>query len=365
MSSSAGVIADREYMARALRLAARGRYTTTPNPRVGCVLVKDGQIIGEGWHRRAGDRHAEVDALHKATAAPGGATAYVTLEPCSHQGRTPPCADAMIAAGIRRVVLAMEDPNPAVAGRGASRLRDAGITVSTGLLAEQARVLNRGFVSRMERGRPFVFAKLASSLDGRTAMASGESQWITGASARQQVQRLRAASCAIVTGVGTVLQDDPSLTVRAEQMGEDYPDSSVRQPLRVVVDSGLRTPADARILQQPGETLLATVRLEGGHASITLPTERGRVDLHALMQWLAQQRHCNEVMVESGPILAGALLEAGLLDELHLFVAPTLLGSDARPLLQLPLTRMEQQQRLSIEDVRQVGEDWWIRACPR
>ncbi len=374
MGGVACAIADREYMAQALRLAARGRYTTAPNPRVGCVLVVDGTVIGEGWHRRAGGPHAEVDALHNATAAVEGATAYVSLEPCSHQGRTPPCADALIAAGVGRVVVAMEDPNPAVCGNGMARLRGAGIEVSSGLLQEQAEALNRGYISRMKTGMPFVFAKLASSLDGRTAMANGESRWITGPASRSQVQRLRAASCAIVTGVGTVLHDNPSLTVRGDDLGEAYPDDGgIRQPLRVVVDSSLRTPSDARILQQAGETVVVGLPEGGARYSgladrgtniLTMRAQGERVDLRALLQWLARERACNEVMVESGPTLAGALLQAGLLDELHLFVAPTLLGSSARPLLQLPLDHMGQQQRLKIEDVRCVGEDWWIRATP-
>ena len=374
MSGNDIAIADRDYMSRALRLAARGRYTSTPNPRVGCVLVKDGQIIAEGWHLRAGGPHAEVDALARAQVSVRGATAYLTLEPCSHHGRTPPCAEALIAAGIHRVVAAMEDPNPEVSGRGMALLRSAGIEVSTGLLAAQARQLNRGFIARMETGRPFLFAKMASSLDGRTAMANGESQWITGAAARRKVQRLRATSCAIITGVGTVLQDDPSLIARAEGLPDSYPGTEIRQPLRLVLDSALRTPPSARILQQPGETVIVSLEQseaklaplrDQGATLVTMPARGGRVDLPALLRWLAQERACNEVMVESGPILVGALLQAGLLDELQLVVAPTLMGSDARPLAQLPLVHMGEQLRLHIEDMRAVGDDWWIRARPQ
>jgi diaminohydroxyphosphoribosylaminopyrimidine deaminase/5-amino-6-(5-phosphoribosylamino)uracil reductase len=373
MTGDAIAIADRDYMSRALRLAARGRYTTQPNPRVGCVLAKDGEVIAEGWHLRAGGAHAEIDALANARGPVRGATAYVSLEPCSHHGRTPPCAEALVAAGIRRVVVAMEDPNPAVSGTGMALLRDAGIEVSTGLLEPEARKLNRGFISRMQGGGPFVFAKMASSLDGRTAMANGESQWITGAAARGQVQRLRASSCAIVTGVGTVLQDDPALTLRAESLPDPYPGTEIRQPLRLVLDSALRTPPRARILQQAGETIIVSLEhseaklaplRDRGATLVTMPGRNGKIDLQALLRWLAEERACNEVMVESGAVLVGALLQAGLLDELQLFVAPTLMGSAARPLAQLPLVHMGEQLRLHIEDMRAVGDDWWIRARP-
>ena len=252
-------------------------------------------------------------------------------------------------------------------------LRDAGIEVSTGLLESEARKLNRGFISRMQGGGPFVFAKMASSLDGRTAMANGESQWITGAAARGQVQRLRASSCAIVTGVGTVLQDDPALTLRAESLSDPYPDTEIRQPLRLVLDSALRTPPRARILQQAGETIIVSLEhseaklaplRDRGATLVTMPGRNGKIDLQALLRWLAEERACNEVMVESGAVLVGALLQAGLLDELQLFVAPTLMGSAARPLAQLPLVHMGEQLRLHIEDMRAVGDDWWIRARP-
>lgn len=373
MARVTGAGADREFMARALRLARHGRYTTAPNPRVGCVLVRGDEVVGEGWHHQAGGPHAEIEALARAGDAAAGATAYVSLEPCSHQGRTGPCVEALVDAGIQRVVVAMEDPNPQVAGNGLKRLRAAGIEVSCGLLQAEAEALNRGFISRMHSGMPFVMAKLGCSLDGRTAMANGESQWITGPPARRQVQRLRAASCAILTGVGTVLHDDPSLTVRQAELGEPYPGDVIRQPLRVVVDSALRTPVGARVLKTPGAALVVGLQADGprhaglqehGAEVLCMPASEGRVDLGALLRWLAEERDCNEVMVEAGPTLVGALLREGLLDELHVFMAPTLLGSNARPLLQLPLDHMGQQQRLSIEEVRQVGGDWWIRATP-
>jgi diaminohydroxyphosphoribosylaminopyrimidine deaminase/5-amino-6-(5-phosphoribosylamino)uracil reductase len=267
----------------------------------------------------------------------------------------------------------MEDPNPEVAGAGLAKLRAAGVDVSVGLMRDQARALNRGFISRMESGKPFVFAKLASSLDGRTAMANGESQWITGAAARYQVQKLRAASCAILTGVGTVLQDNPSLTVRAEGLADNETDGELRQPLRLVLDSSLRTPPSAKILRQPGETIL--VCLEQGKARaetlqaagatvLVMPARDRRINLAVLLDWLASERACNQVMVESGPMLAGALLQASLLDELHIFMAPTLMGSAARPLVEWPLVHMGEQLRLHIEDMRAVGDDYWIRATP-
>jgi diaminohydroxyphosphoribosylaminopyrimidine deaminase/5-amino-6-(5-phosphoribosylamino)uracil reductase len=372
--TTSDVITDSEYMARALRLADLGRYTTTPNPRVGCVLVRDGQVLAEGWHHQAGEPHAERVAMANAGQSVQGATAYVTLEPCHHQGRTGPCSRALIDAGVKRVVVAMEDPNPKVSGRGLAALRAAGVEVCCGLMSTEARALNRGFVARMERGRPFVFAKLAASLDGRTAMADGESKWITGVAARRQVQQLRASSCAIVTGIETVLKDDPALTVRADILDVDYPDATIRQPLRVVLDSRLRMPLNARILEQAGHTVIITgvddaKRLERFSRRerdvVVLPLQQGKIDLQALLAWLVREHACNEVMIEAGATLAGAFLAQGLLDELQLFVAPTLLGSGARPLLQLPLVHIGDQQRLEIEDVRSVGDDWWLRARPK
>ncbi|MCE9665892.1 bifunctional diaminohydroxyphosphoribosylaminopyrimidine deaminase/5-amino-6-(5-phosphoribosylamino)uracil reductase RibD [Halomonas sp. M5N1S17] len=366
------------WMARALQLARRGLYTTDPNPRVGCVLVKGSRLVGEGWHERAGEPHAEVHALDMAGDSARGSTAYVTLEPCSHQGRTGPCAVALIEAGVKRVVVAMGDPNPEVAGRGIAMLREAGVEVEVGLLEEEARALNPGFLSRMTRNRPFVRLKMAMSLDGRTAMESGESQWITGPHARTEVQRLRARSSAVLTGVDSVIFDNSRLTVRASQLGLDDGDAIARrQPLRVVVDTQLRLPQAAACLREPGRTLVATVmghdaerraRLEAAGAEIlVLPADQnGRVDLVALLRYLAEQELVNEALLETGATLAGAMLDAGLVDEMQLFVAPTLLGGEARPLFALPgLTRMAQQRPLDILDIRAIGRDWRITARPR
>ena len=365
------------FMARALELARRGLYTTDPNPRVGCVLVKQRRVIGEGWHERAGEPHAEIHALQAAGEAARGATAYVTLEPCSHHGRTGPCARALIEAGVKRVVVAMEDPNPEVAGRGLTMLREAGVRVETGLLEADARRLNPGFVSRMTRRRPFVRLKMAMSLDGRTAMASGESQWITGPAARTQVQRLRARSSAVMTGVESVIHDDSRLTVRADQLGLEAGAAArvaERQPLRVIVDSRRRLPLAAACLREPGRTLVATCAREparraaleaAGAEVLELPSLAERVDLAALLHHLAAEEACNEVLLETGATLAGAMLDAELIDEMQLFVAPTLLGGEARPLFALPgLSRMAQQRPLQIDDIRAVGRDWRIIARP-
>ena len=364
---------DTRMMARALQLARKGRFSAMPNPHVGCVLVRDGAIIGEGVTRPAGGNHAEIEALQAAGDA-AGSTAYVTLEPCSHRGRTGPCADALIAAGVSRVVTAMADPNPLVGGDGLDKLRAAGVEVQSGLLEQEARQVIPGFVARMTRGRGRVRAKLAMSLDGRTAMASGESQWITGPAARQDVQRLRAMSCAIVTGIGTVLADDCSLTVRADELGlppEEAALAAQKQPLRVVVDSQLRTPAGAKVLDDRAPSLICHyqgVELPAELAATgvdRVPVEEGAdgLDLNPLFAVL-NGRQCNEILVESGPRLAGALLQAGLLDELIVYMAPALLGSNARPLLALPLDSMAQKVPLQIEDIRRVGDDWRITAVP-
>lgn len=364
------------WMARALVLARRGLYTTDPNPRVGCVLIKDDQLVGEGWHQYAGEPHAEINALRNAGEAAREATAFVTLEPCSHQGRTGPCSQALIEAGVARVVVAMQDPNPLVAGRGIAMLEEAGVEVELGLLEAQARALNPGFIMRMERKRPFVRLKMAMSLDARTAMASGESQWITGPAARTEVQRLRARSSAVMTGVESIIFDNSRLTVRTEQLNLDRAETiSVHQPLRVVVDSHLRLPLAAACLREPGRTLIATcsddkarreARERAGAQVVVLACEgQGRVDLKALLEYLARQESCNEVLLETGATLAGAMLDADLVDEMHLFVAPILLGGEARPLFALPgMERMAQQRALQIDDIRAIGHDWRIIARP-
>ncbi len=361
-------------MTRALQLAKRGRYWAMPNPHVGCVLVRDGHIIGEGHTQPSGGNHAEIEALLAAGDA-SGATAYVTLEPCSHTGKTGPCATALVKAGVVRVVAAMQDPNPAVSGSGLQGLRAAGVEVEYGLLESEARQLIPGFIARMTRGRGRVRAKLAMSLDGRTAMASGESQWITGPAARADVQRLRASSCAIVTGIGTVLSDDCALSVRGEELALDIEEAKralVRQPLRAVLDSSLRTPAQARVLQGSQQTVLfhspdvaIPIDLQGTEAGFeALPLREGVLDLTLLLNTLSG-RQCNEILVESGPRLAGALLQQGLLDELIVYMAPTLMGSRARPLLDLPLDAMADKVALQVEDVRKVGQDWRFTVIPQ
>ncbi|OQX34523.1 MAG: riboflavin biosynthesis protein RibD [Oceanospirillales bacterium LUC14_002_19_P2] len=364
---------DRCWMARALQLARKGLYSTMPNPRVGCVLVRDGRIVGEGWHIRAGEGHAEVNALTMAGSNALGATAYVTLEPCSHQGRTPPCAQALINAGVSRVIAAMRDPNPRVDGGGFQLLEKARITTASGLLEEEAKALNPGFISRMVNQRPLVRCKLAMSLDGRTAMASGESQWITGPDARSDVQQWRARSCAIVTGVGSILQDDSSLTVRPAELHIDEPElAAEKQPLRVVLDSSLRIPLTAKILRQTGKTLVVTADSDRekqnalqseGVEVVELPAPDGRVDLAALMTLLGQ-RECNEVLVETGATLAGSFLQAGLLDELLVYMAPVLMGSAARPLFDLPLGNMSDRIPLTMTDVRRICQDLRLTAVP-
>ena len=348
---------DSVYMAQALRLAERGLYTTSPNPRVGCVLVADEKIVGSGWHERAGEPHAEVLALRESGMAARGATAFVTLEPCSHHGRTPPCADALIAAGVVRVVVAVQDPNPQVAGQGIAKLCAAGIQVECGLMEAAARELNIGFFARMERGTPWLRSKIAASLDGRTALANGVSQWITGDAARLDVQYWRARSCAVLTGIDTVLADDARLNVREIE--------TARQPLRVVLDSQLRMPLTARMLSEKNVLIYAAVRdpekiaaLEKTGASVSvLPDGNGKVDLPAVLRDLAQ-RGCNEVLVESGSTLNGALLRAGLVDELLLYLAPQFLGDAARGMAQLgELTKLDQRIVLKWQDVRQIGND--------
>lgn len=370
MSSQTAVL-DAHYMARALELARQGVYSTHPNPRVGCVIVRDGEVVGEGWHQRAGEPHAEVHALRQAGELARGATAYVTLEPCSHHGRTPPCAEALVEAGVARVVAAMQDPNPQVAGNGLRRLAEAGIEVAAGVLESEARALNPGFLKRMEHGLPFVRAKLAMSLDGRTAMASGESQWITGPAARAAVQRLRARSSVVLTSAQSVLADNARMTVRGEELGLNDALTALalsRPPLRVLLDSRLRLPLDAPFFQA-GPALVvgaageAPRYAEAGHELLDLPGADGRIDLAALLQALAA-RGVNEILLEAGATLVGAFAQLGLIDEYQLFVAGTFLGSQARPLLDWPLARMAEAPRLKITEMRAVGDDWRVTAIP-
>jgi len=352
--------ADHPYMAQALRLARRGLYSAAPNPRVGCVLVRGGEVVGSGWHARTGGPHAEVIALEQAGPAAAGATAYVTLEPCSHHGRTPPCAEALIGAGVSRVVIAMRDPNPQVDGGGISRLEAAGIEVVTGVMEAQAMALNRGYLSRRQRSRPFVRSKLAVSIDGRTALADGHSQWISSAASRADGHRLRAMSCGVLTGIGTVLADNPSLDVRRDDLGE------IRPPDTLVVDSRLRLPADARMLHTAGQVRVFCVddpaqrraRLEAAGAIVeTVPELDGRVDLAAVLRRLAELEY-NELLVEAGETLNGALLNTGLIDELVIYMASHVMGSDARGMFGIPaLAAMEDRMAFSWVEARRIGAD--------
>jgi len=364
---------DRLAMQRALTLAARGLETTDPNPRVGCVIAQHERIIGEGWHERAGEAHAEIAALGAAAGQTAGAHVYVTLEPCSHQGRTPPCADALAAAGVTGVVYATADPNPLVNGRGAAALAAAGIAVEAGLLAQEAAALNPGFFKRMQQRRPLVRVKLAMSLDGRTALANGASRWVSGEEARRDVQRWRARSSAVLTGVDTVLADDPRLDVR---LAPEPATAPRRQPLRVVLDTQLRTPPEARLFDGGGAVLILTAlaaldearaaQLTKRGASIeSLPGLAGHVSLPAVLERLAELE-VNELLVEAGPTLAGALLQEGLADELLVYVAPKLLGPTAQPLVALPeLRTLAEAPAYTLFESAQIGEDLRLRLRPR
>ncbi len=355
--------ADYAFMARALQLAQKGMYTTDPNPRVGCIIVKNDKLVGEGWHERAGEPHAEVHALNAAGNQIQGATAYVTLEPCCHHGRTPPCSEALVKAKLARVVIAMQDPHARVDGGGIAQLREAGIQVDTGLLQDQAAKLNPGFIKRMQYARPLVRCKLGMSLDGRTAMASGASKWITSAAARDDVQNLRARSSAIITGIGTLLADDPSMTVRL--VGVE------RQPLRVVIDTKLRMPENAKMLSLPGRTLVMTCRddesarqrLQQAGAEVRrMPHYGNQVSMEAVLDALVEME-INEVLLEAGATLSGAMLQRGLIDELIIYMAPVLMGNNARGLFHLPgLEKMADKIQLELTDVRAVGKDWRITA---
>ncbi|WP_088331618.1 bifunctional diaminohydroxyphosphoribosylaminopyrimidine deaminase/5-amino-6-(5-phosphoribosylamino)uracil reductase RibD [Lacimicrobium sp. SS2-24] len=358
---------DHQMMALALKLAGRGRFTVSPNPMVGCVIVAaDGKIVGRGWHQRAGEPHAEVYALREAGPLARGATAYVTLEPCSHHGRTPPCAQALIEAGVAKVVAAIQDPNPQVSGQGLAMLESVGIETAVGLMHQQAKALNRGFFSRIQRQRPFVTLKLAASLDGKTAMANGHSQWITGEAARLDVQRHRAQSCALLTGSGTVLIDDPSLNMRlsSQELGIE---GAPRQPMRVIVDSKNQLTPSHRLFSLPGDILLANKRSSPHqyprHVFQWQCHEKSaRVSLPALMQHLAE-RGVNTLWVEAGAALAGAMLEHQLIDELILYQAPKLMGDKAKGMALMPsLSHMDQATHLSWKDVRMVDEDLKLTA---
>ncbi|MGH8583941.1 MAG: bifunctional diaminohydroxyphosphoribosylaminopyrimidine deaminase/5-amino-6-(5-phosphoribosylamino)uracil reductase RibD [Gammaproteobacteria bacterium] len=357
---------DHRYMAMALKLAERGFNTTHPNPRVGCVLVRDGAIVGQGWHRAAGEPHAEVLALREARDRARGASCYVSLEPCCHQGRTGPCSAVLIEAGITRVVAAMADPNPRVGGQGFKQLCAAGMSVEFGLMAREATEINRGFVHRMQRGRPLLRCKLGMSLDGRTALANGASRWITSPQARRDVQRWRARSSAVLTGIGSVLKDDPRLTVREL---DEMP--VLRQPWRVVLDSRLRIPATARLFNETARVIVMTTQTDTagyralearGAEVIAMPNPGRRVDPVAALARLAELE-INEVLVEAGPTLTGALISAGLVDELLLYIAPKLLGGEARPMAFLgEIERLAECPQLEIIDLRVLGKDLRLRA---
>lgn len=367
---------DSTCMAHAIRLARQGWYTARPNPRVGCVIEKDGKIIGEGFHRKAGEPHAEINALREAGEQARGATAYITLEPCSHHGRTPPCVNALVEAGISRAVIGMTDPNPAVSGAGIRFLQQAGVPVTKNILKAEAEQLNPGFIKRMTTGLPYIRIKMAMSLDGRTAMASGESQWITGPEARAEVHRMRAASGAVLTGIGTVTADNPSLTFRVSEypsLRAEIP-ADTAQPLRVICDSGARMSPQSKMLNLQGQTLIiSTVKNKNGTALKQAGAqilhidadEKGRLPLQTVMEELAR-REINDVLVESGSIIAGALLAAGLADEIIIFMAPHIMGDNAHGLFHLPaLKKMSDRKKLHILDISAIGTDWKITAFPR
>lgn len=366
---------DYQHMSRALQIAQRGLYSTDPNPRVGCVIVKDNSVLAEGWHQKAGHPHAEIEALKNASenntfADVSGATCYVSLEPCAHHGRTPPCTEALIKAGIRRVVAATIDPNPLVAGKGLQQLNEADIETGSGLMEAQARELNPGFEMRMKQGRPFVRCKLAMSLDGKTALANGQSQWISSDESRMDVQRLRARSSAVMTGIGTVIADDPSMSVRLS--GSSEWTKHGRQPLRVILDSDLEISPDAKILGLPGDVIIFNASECGdkkkqlanlGVEMVSVEAKRGSAFLEYVLRYLAREKEINEVLLETGSTLSGEMLQAGFIDELIIYLAPTLLGQDAKALFQLPLIdNMSDRISLNISDIRTIGKDIRIKA---
>lgn len=384
---------DYQHMSRALQLARRGLYSTDPNPRVGCVIVKDDVVLGEGWHQQAGQAHAEIEALKNVAernsstnvvTSLSGASCYVSLEPCSHQGKTPPCTEALIKAGIKRVVAATIDPNPLVAGKGLQQLEDAGIETASGMMQMQARELNPGFEMRMREGRPFVRCKLAMSLDGKTALANGESKWISSAASRLDVQRLRARSSAVMTGIATVIADNPSMNVRSmndqakedqtrdNQTGNEHSVYKGRQPLRVILDSNLEIPREAKILHLPGDVMIfhssadtdkQQKLMNPGVELVAVEEQRGPKFLQQVLRHLASNKEVNEVLLETGSSLAGEMLQAGLIDEIVIYMAPALFGPDAKGLFQLPLIEdMKDKVSLNFSDIRSIGQDIRITA---
>lgn len=373
--------ADLLYMQQAIDLAKKGLYSTKPNPAVGCVLVKEGEVVGQGWHQKAGQPHAERVALANAGNQAHGATAYVTLEPCSHFGRTPPCADGLIEAQVAKVVVAMQDPNPVVSGQGIERIRKAGIEVLVGVLESEAKQINLGFIRNMEKQLPFVRLKMASSLDGRTAMENGESYWITGEESRLEVHRMRARCGALITGIGTVLADNPSLTVRLtdDELAKLNLNQENCHPIRVVLDPNLSMPLDAKMLSLPGRTILMTSRetaerssevVDAIHAKgvemVAVSAENDRLDIESILRYLAEVEQINDVMVESGAIVAGAFIQSGLVNEIHSFIAPSLMGNMAKPMFVLPgLDCMDDKINLSIQSMDRFGEDARIILVPK
>ena len=373
MLDSKTIQTDIVYMQKAIELAKKGLYSAKPNPAVGCVLVKNGCIVGKGWHEEAGQPHAERVALAHAGSHAEGSTAYVTLEPCSHFGKTPPCADGLIEAKVARVVVAMVDPNPLVSGQGIQRIKDAGIEVVVGVLEADAKAINLGFISKMEKKLPFVRLKMASSLDGRTAMSNGESHWITGEESRKEVHKMRALSGALITGIGTVLADDPSLTVRLSdaELAELNLTQDNCHPIRVVLDPNLSMPSDAKMLSLPGRTILMTSKETAdrspelvemlhnqGIEMVAVSAQNDRLDIESILRYLAEEENINDVMVESGAIVAGAFMQSGLVNELHSFIAPSLMGNTAKPMFMLPeIQSMNQKMNLQIQSIDRFGED--------
>lgn len=372
---------DYRYMTQAIELAKKGLFSTKPNPAVGCVIVKDDEVIGQGWHEKAGMPHAERVALAQADGLTEGATAYVTLEPCSHFGRTPPCADGLVEARVARVVVAMQDPNPLVAGQGIERIENAGIEVQVGLLEDQAQQLNLGFIRKMEEQLPFVRIKMASSLDGRTAMQNGESQWITGPESREEVHKMRARSGAVIMGIGTVLADDPSMNVRLsdEVLAELNLTQESCNPIRVVLDPNLSMPLDAKMLKVPGRTILMTSRetverspevVEEIHGAgiemVAVAADEDRLDIKSILRYLAMEEQINDVMVETGAIVAGAFIQSGLVNELHCFMAPILMGNEAKPMFVLPgVESMQDKLNFSLQSIDRFGEDVRMILVPK